>query len=131
MRSAPRFTIIEMLAVAALLSVVGAVGFNRYATVQSVHRDQDRKIAINAMHHNLEEVVKPELKGYPRTLTSTQLKAIDKSLLNDPQGVLVGKPRSDYRYEPTGCNGGDVCSGYSLKADLENEADFIKTNPRA
>ncbi len=120
-----------MLTVVVLLSVVSAVVYDRYATVQSVHRDQDRKTAINAMHHNLEEVVKPELKGYPRTLTAAQLRAMDKSLLNDPQGIMVGKPKSEYRYEPTGCNGGDVCSGYSLKADLENEADFIKTNPRA
>lgn len=131
MRSARGFTIIELLVTVALLGVVGSLGYDRYSTIQSIHRDQDRKIAINAMHHNLEEVVRPVLGGYPRALTSAQLKAMDKKLLQDPRGVTVGQTNSDYRYEPTGCNGGNVCTGYSLRADLENEADFVKTNPKA
>lgn len=130
MRSEHGFTIIEMLVTVVLLSVVGAIAFERYSTVQAIHRDQDRKIAINAMHYNLEEIVKPTLGGYPRSLTTAQLKAMDKNLLKDPQGTLVGQSTSDYRYEPTGCNGGDVCTSYSLRADLENEADFVKINPR-
>ncbi len=130
MRSAHGFTIIEMLVTVVLLGMVGAIGFERYLTVQAIHRDQDRKIAVNAMHYNLEEIVKPTLGGYPRALTAAQLKAMDKRLLNDPQGIAVGKSNSDYRYEPTGCNGGDICSSYNLRADLENEADFVKTNSR-
>ncbi|MEO5499643.1 MAG: hypothetical protein ABIR46_04030 [Candidatus Saccharimonadales bacterium] len=131
MRSARGPTIIELLVLLVLFSTVGALGYERYITVQSIHRDQDRKTAINAIHHNLEEVVRPVLGGYPRSLNSTQLKAMNESLLQDPEGESVGRTNSDYRYEPTGCNGGNVCTGYSLRADLEREADFVKTNPRA
>ena len=131
MRSTRGFTIIELLVSVVLLGVIGGLSYERFITVESIHRDQARKTAINAIHHNLEEVVKPALGGYPRTLTPVQLKAMDKMLFQDPQGEAIGRASSDYRYEPTGCNGGGVCSGYRLKADLEREADFVKTNSRA
>ena len=128
MKISAGFTIVELLVAIVLLAVVGGIGLSQYRSLQSMHRDQDRKVAINAMHHNLKEVVFPTLKAYPRVLGATQLKAMDKNLLKDPDGKAVGTKESDYRYEPTGCNGGDLCQGYTLRADLELEADFVKSS---
>lgn len=128
MKASQGFTAIELLVALALLGIVAAIGWSQYMSLSAMHRDQDRKIAINAIHYNLEEVALPTLKGYPRTLKESQLKAMDPSLLKDPRGIKVGSSKSDYRYEPTGCNGGDICSGYTLRADLELESDFVKKN---
>lgn len=130
MKTSSGFTVVELLVLVIFLTVLGTVVFDRYQSIQMVHRDKDRKIAINAMYYNLEEVVWPETNGYPRTLRATQLRAMNKSLLVDPQGKIVGESDSDYRYEPTNCNGGDVCGGYTLRSNLELEADFIKTSAR-
>ena len=129
MKSSSGFTVVELLVTIVFLGIVGTILFQQQQSLRVIHRDQDRKVAINAIHYNLEEVVKPTLGGYPRILSAIQLKAMDKELLKDPSGVAVGQPTSEYRYEPTGCNGGDICTGYTLRADLEREADFVKTNP--
>lgn len=131
MKTSSGFTVVELLVAIAFVGVIATLLFQQQQSMQIIHRDQDRKVAINAIHYNLEEVVKPALGGYPRVLSSNQLKAMDKSLLRDPSGVLIGEPASEYRYEATGCNGGNVCTGYTLRADLERESDFVKTNRKA
>ena len=131
MKASSGFTVVELLVAIVFLGVVGTVFFQQQQAVRVLHRDQDRKVAINAIHYNLEEVVKPALGGYPRVLNATQLKAMDKALLRDPAGIMIGEPTSQYHYEPTGCNGSDICAGYTLRADLERESDFIKTNRKA
>ena len=131
MKTSSGFTVVELLVSIVFLGVIGTLLFQQQQAVRIIHRDQDRKVAINAIHYNLEEVVKPGIGGYPRVLSAAQLKAMDKALLKDPFGVLIGEPTSDHRYQPTGCNGSDVCSGYTLRADLEREADFIKKNRKA
>lgn len=128
MKASSGFTVIELLVAIAFFGVIATLLFQQQQVMRVIHRDQDRKIAINAMYYNLEEVVRPKLGGYPRVLSTAQLKAMDKSLLRDPSGTLIGEPTSDYRYEPTGCNGSDICSGYTLRADLERESDFVKMN---
>lgn len=130
MRSSDGFTIVEVLVGIALLGFVVTIGFDRYNNITMVHRDHDRKVAINAIHYNLEEVVRPSLGGYPRVITASQLKAMDRALLTDPAGVKLGDAGSDYRYEPSDCNGGDLCSSYTLRANLELETDFIRTPVR-
>jgi Tfp pilus assembly protein PilE len=127
MNTSAGFSTIELIALFLLLGFLAVVGYDRYDAVQSVHRDQARKVAINSIHQNLEEVVKPKLGGYPRIIAASQLTAMDKSLLTDPHGKVLGKNTSDYRYEPTGCNGGDICRSYKLSADLEKEADYVKS----
>lgn len=131
MKHSAGFTIVELLVAIIFLGIVGSVAYSQQQALAMVHRDQDRKIAINAIYYNLEEVVKPTLKGYPRVLTAKQLRAMDPALLVDPSGNKIGKPSSDYRYEPTGCNGGDICSGYILRTTLERETDFVKASPNA
>ena len=129
MKHSAGFTVVELLVALVFLGLVAGAAYSQHQALEIVHRDQDRKVAINAIYYNLEEVVKPALGSYPRVLTANQLKAMDAGLLVDPRGNKLGELDSDYRYEPTGCNGGDLCSGYTLRADLERETDFVRTNP--
>jgi hypothetical protein len=128
MKTSSGFTVVELLVAITFLGLIIAISLVERRSITMIHADQDRKVAINAIHYNLEEVVKPTLNGYPRVLKAAQLKAMDSRMLKDPAGNTIGEADSDYRYEPTGCNGGDVCAGYSLIADLEREGDFVKKN---
>lgn len=130
MKNAAGFTVTETLVSIIFAGVIATVSYTVYEALGMTHRDQARKVALNAMHYNLEEVVRPKLGAYPRTLTAEQLTAMDNALLVDPDGVRIGNPQSDYRYEPTGCEGNERCTGYYLSANLERETDFIKTNRR-
>jgi prepilin-type N-terminal cleavage/methylation domain-containing protein len=128
MKTSSGFTIIELLVTLVLVGILGGIAYDQGQSLRMVHRDQDRKIAINAIYYNLQEVAKPKLGGYPRVLKASDLRAMDPALLKDPHGVMIGNAKSDYRYEPTGCNGGDICSGFTLRADLERESDFVKSS---
>lgn len=130
MKNVAGFTVTETLVSVIFAGVVATTGYTIYEALQMTHRDQERKTAINAIHYNLEEVVRPKLGAYPRTLSTVQLTAMDESLLKDPAGITAGQTGSDYRYEATGCNGTDRCSGYQLRADLERETDFTKSARR-
>lgn len=135
------FTVIELLAVTALVVLAGSLFWIQKNNIQIAARDEKRKIAINAMYYSLEESFYPSNKYYPSELTDKNLTTLDPSLFTDPQGVKLGQTtitvdneefsvQSDYRYEPTGCNGGEKCTGYTLRADLEGEADYVKTSRR-
>ncbi len=128
MKKTSGFTVAELIVAIAVLATIGLIFLSQKNTLESVHRDKLRKTAINAIHYNLEEVVKPTLGGYPNKIDAKQLKAMDSELLKDPWGKSIGDKLSNYRYEPTGCNGTTVCKGYTLRADLEREADFVKQN---
>ena len=79
------------------------------------------------MYYNLEEVYYAKNQSYPKAISSVNLPAMDPALLKDPQGVAVGDQSSNYRYEPSGCDG-NVCKSYILRADLERESDYIKNS---
>ena len=128
MKTSSGFTVVEILILFVVIGVLSAGIAGQYGTLKSINRDQDRKIAMNSIYYNLQEVVKPKLNGYPRTLKASDLSAMDSALLKDPQGIPIGKAQSDYRYEPTGCDGGDVCTGFTLRAALEREVDFVKSS---
>ena len=119
------FTIIELLVVIVLLGAVGAVFFVQKAQYASMHRDEKRRTAINAMHYNLEDVFYLKNRFYPQSLDEKNLTAMDSALLTDPNGKKVGTSGSSYHYEPAGCER-ERCTGYTLRANLENEADFVK-----
>lgn len=121
------FTIIELLAIIVLLAVVGAVFFTQKGNLESIARDDKRRTAINAMYYNLEDVFYAKNKFYPKTIDETNLTAMDKTLFTDPDGNKIGTATSDYRYEPVNCDE-DKCKGYTIRALMENEADFVKTN---
>ncbi len=122
------FTVVEVLAFFLLVSVVGVIFLSQKNALDAIHRDRDRKTAINEIYYNLEEVVFPTLKGYPSTLDAKQLASLDSAYLKDPRGRMINDKDSSFRYEPTGCNGGNICEGFTLSTELEREADFVKTS---
>jgi prepilin-type N-terminal cleavage/methylation domain-containing protein len=121
------FTVIELLVVIVVLAAVGWLFWQQKNQVESAARDDTRRTAINAMYYNLEDVFYTKNKYYPKTISDKNLTAMDKALFKDPDGAALGTSESDYRYEPTGCSG-DKCEGYTIRALMENEADFVKTS---
>jgi Tfp pilus assembly protein PilE len=130
MKHSQGFTVIEIIVVTLFLSVATTVLFMQKNDIAATHRDDQRKTAINAMYYSLEEVYFVQHKNYPAKITDKSLTALDPALLTDPDGIKIGDKDSDYRYEGINCSN-DVCQAYSLRADLEKEADFIKTNRKS
>tara|TARA_B100002049_G_C15897818_1_gene298634 strand:- start:128 stop:520 length:393 start_codon:yes stop_codon:yes gene_type:complete len=123
------FTVLEAVIAIALVSFVGLIVVSEQSALNSIHRDQERKASVNKIHATLEEIVKPAVKGYPRILSRESLRdAVETTELSDPRGNKINTPLSDYRYQPTGCDGGDICTGYTLSATLERERDFVRTD---
>lgn len=120
------FTIIEIIFAIIILVFASTVFFIQKSNIETAARDDRRKTAINAFYYSLEEVYVKTNGSYPRTLNETTLPSVDPTLFKDADGVKIGETSSEYRYEPTNCNG-DACASYTLRADLENEADFVKT----
>jgi type II secretory pathway pseudopilin PulG len=127
MKRSQGFTVIEVIVVVLFLSIATTVLFIQKNSIASTHRDDQRKIAINAMYYSLEEVYYEKNKAYPVTIGDTTLTGFDPALLADPNGLKIGDKNSNYRYEGINCTN-DSCKSYSLRADLENEADFVKKN---
>lgn len=124
-RSNTGFTVIEMLVVITALTLACVLFFTQKDQLDATRRDNNRKVAINAMYYNLEEVYFEKHRGYPTSIDSKTLRAMDPDLFKDPSGNKLGEPQSSYRYEPTNCFN-NLCKSYSLRADLEREADFVK-----
>lgn len=125
MKKQAGFTALELIVAIIILIAAGVIFLVQKNDINAAHRDSLRKISINAIYYNLEEVVHPALGGYPATLDAKQLKAMDSDLLKDPNGVMIGETGSEYSYEPSSCNG-DICQHYVLRATLEKEAEFTK-----
>ncbi|UTX51460.1 prepilin-type N-terminal cleavage/methylation domain-containing protein [Candidatus Saccharibacteria bacterium TM7i] len=128
MKSRKGFTIIEILIVVAVLAFASILFFTQKNNVTAAARDEARKTAINTMYHTLESVYYPAHKSYPRTLTKDTLPTVNPDTFKDTNDILIGEGDSQYRYEPTGCTSDTTCTGYSLRAILEREDDFVKKN---
>lgn len=122
------FTVVELLALIVLMIVIGVVFWTQKTNIETASRDDKRKTSINAMYYGLEEVYYKKNQHYPKSLTPATLTSVDPALFKDPKGVQIGKSDSNYRYEPKACSG-EACKGYTLRALLENEADYV-TNSR-
>jgi len=127
MKRTEGFTIIEAIAVALFLGVAATLLLMQKSNLEAGQRDVDRKTAINAMYFNLEEVYFEDKGYYPVKISSKVLRAMDPTLFTDPDGFKLGDASSSYRYEPNGCEN-NKCKGYTLRADLEKEDDYVKTN---
>lgn len=127
MKSTRGFTIIELVIAIVVLGVASTVFFVQKNHVEVAARDDSRKTSINAIYYSLEEVYFAKYNAYPRTINEEVLPSVDPELFKDPQDVKIGESTSDFRYEPTNCNG-DTCKGYTLRTTLENEDDYIKIN---
>lgn len=122
------FTVIEIIVVIVFLAATATLLFVQRSNLVAAQRDTDRKMAINAMYYNLEEVFFAQKGYYPTNIGSKSLTAMDPALFADPNGIIINEASSDYRYEPLACDTDNKCKGYTLRAQLEKEADFIKTN---
>lgn len=121
------FTVVEILFIVVVLGAACVLFFMQKDSVTSVARDDQRKTAINAMYYSLEEVFFKKNGYYPASIDEKVLPSVDPDLFTDPTGVKLGESDSSYRYEPVNCTD-SKCAAYTLRATLENEADFIKTN---
>jgi prepilin-type N-terminal cleavage/methylation domain-containing protein len=122
------FTVIELLVVLVILIVGAWLFFSEQDNVNAVQRDSARKVAINAMYYNLEEVYYPQHNYYPQHIDSKTLRAMDPALFSDPTGIALGESDSDYRYDATGCSTDGHCTGYTLRSIMERESDYTKKN---
>lgn len=119
------FTVIELIVVIVFLGFVATFLLIQKNNLSAAHRDTERKTAVNAMYYNLEEVFYQKSGYYPATIDSKTLRAMDPALFTDPNGIKMNEADSDYRYEATDCTD-DQCKSYTLRADLEREADYVK-----
>lgn len=125
-RDSRGFTAIELAAAIVVLLAATGLALWQRNDLNAATRDSDRKASINAMYYSLEDVYYPSNgNAYPERLSSDSLKGIDPDMLTDPNGKKIGDAASSFRYEPRNCENGR-CRGYTLRADLEKEADFIK-----
>lgn len=132
------FTVIELLVVIAFLIFAGVLFVVQKNNLEVAARDDKRKTAINAMYYGLEESFFKQNGYYPAEINEKNLTTLDSALFTDPNGIELGQTtetyndeevsvQSDYRYEPTNCSD-NKCKSYSLRADLEAEADYVKKN---
>ena len=121
------FTILEISIVAVLAGLLLILFLVQKSNIDAMERDEDRKIAINAMYYALEESFYPEHGYYPESISEQNIKVIDPALWTDPSGNNLGNSQSSYHYEAANCNNGK-CKEYVLKADLEKEDTYIKYN---
>ena len=79
------------------------------------------------MYYALEEGFYEEHKYYPEEISEEVLTVIDPELFTDPLGGYINSGYSNYVYEATNCKDGK-CKGYTLRAELEKEDDYVKKN---
>ncbi len=119
------FTVIELLVIVVVLGAASILFFIQKNNVEVAGRDNERKVAINAMYYSLEEVFFKANGYYPTTISEANLPSVDPALFTDPNGIKIGTADSNYRYEPTNCVD-DKCKSYTVRTSLQNEADFVK-----
>ena len=121
------FTVLEIIIVGVVATLLLILFFVQKSNIDAMDRDEKRKTAINAMYYALEEDFYKEHNYYPESISEENLKVVDPALWTDPNGINLGDPISDYSYTPANCENGH-CKEYILKADLEKEDDYIKSN---
>lgn len=121
------FTILELVVVIFFASLLLILFFLQKLNLDAMHRDEQRKEAINAMYYALEEGFYAKNGYYPENISEENLKVMDPSLFTDPSGINLGQEDSDYTYEAANCTNGK-CKEYTLKARLEKEDTYIKKN---
>jgi type II secretory pathway pseudopilin PulG len=127
-RTQQGFTVIELIVAIVFLAAATTLLFIQKSNLEATQRDSSRKTAVNAMYYNLEEVFFTKNGYYPSKVDSKTLRAMDPALFTDPNGFKMNDdPESAYRYDGTNCTN-DKCKSYTLRADLEKEDDYVKTN---
>jgi prepilin-type N-terminal cleavage/methylation domain-containing protein len=141
------FTVIELIVVIVLVGVASVLFYMQKTNLDTANRDEKRKIAVNAIYYNLEEVFYPKNSFYPQTINKANLPAVDPDLLIDTNGVdpsqkvdesleltddekktleTIVNGAYEYRYEPSNCDTEGKCKSYTLRVSLNNEAEYVK-----
>ena len=121
------FTIIELVVVTFFASLLLVLFFLQKLNLDAMHRDEQRKEAINAMYYALEEGFHAKNGYYPEKISEENLTVMDPSLFTDPGGANLGREGSTYSYEAANCSNGK-CKEYTLKAQMDKEDTYIKKN---
>lgn len=121
------FTIIELSVVIVFATLLVVLFFIQKINTDAMHRDEQRKEAINAMFYALEEGFYAQNGYYPEEISEENLKVMDPQLFTDPYGANLGQEGSSYTYEPANCENGK-CKEYTLRAVLEKEDEYVKKN---
>ena len=127
MKKKSGFTIIELSIVLIFSALLVVIFFIQKINTDAMHRDEQRKEAINAMYYALEEGFYASNGYYPEEISEENLKVMDPELFTDPYGLNLGTEGSTYSYEPANCDNGK-CKEYTLLATLEKEDEYIKKN---
>ena len=127
MKRSAGFTVIEILVAIVFLGAAALLLLIQKGNLEAAKRDQDRKVAINAMYYNLEEVFYEKNSYYPAKIDSKVLRAMDPELFTDPHGIKMNEEGAGYRYEGLDCSN-DICRAYKLTSTMEKEAEYVKTN---
>lgn len=130
MKHSRGFTVIEVLVVLAFLIGGSVLFFTQKNAIDTAARDNDRKVAINAMYYSLEEYYYPKNGYYPQSIDSATLRTADPELFIDPDGYTIDDALSNYHYEATECSLDGKCESYKLYSDMEAEATYTKTSRR-
>jgi type II secretory pathway pseudopilin PulG len=126
-RNQKGFTVLELIIAVVFLAVIGTIFLIQDRNLQISQRDSQRKMAINAIYYNLEDVYYTAHSAYPQAITSDALPGVDPTILKDPDGVMIGAQNSNYTYTPKNCTNG-ACKSYVLRSTLEQEADYVKNS---
>lgn len=127
MKQKSGFTILETSIVIVVAALLFALVFAQYQNFEAMRRDEARKTAINTIFYALENDFYQENGYYPEDVSEQNLPVVGAELWTDPSGNKLNTPESDYTYQPANCNQGR-CTEYTLRARLEKETDYIKTN---
>jgi len=119
------FTVLELVVVIAFATLALILFFIQKSNTDAMHRDEQRKEAINAMYYALEEGFYATNGYYPETISEDNLLVMDPQLFTDPSGINLGSAGSSYVYDPANCTDGK-CKEYVLKATLEKEDEYVK-----
>ena len=122
------FTLVEIIVVIAFVSLLLIFGVLQFVSLSAMERDEQRKVAINAMYYSLEEGFYAQNGYYPQEIDETVLTTMDPELFTDPNGINLGSEGSDYTYEPANCDEEGHCQEYVLRASMEREDDYVKRN---
>ncbi|HVU59585.1 MAG TPA: prepilin-type N-terminal cleavage/methylation domain-containing protein [Candidatus Saccharimonadales bacterium] len=139
------FTLVELLIVIIIIGILATLVIVTFTGIQAKARDSKRQTDIEAVDTQVEAYY-AENAYYPslanlqsKTWVQANLKGLDVSALLDPKAAaptgdntgIVGTATATaygYAVTPSGCDntGTNLCTGFTLTADLESGGTFTK-----
>ena len=130
MKTKKAFTMLEIMLCVIVSGIFVVLFFFQKLDMEAMQRDEQRKVAINAMYFALEEGFYADKGYYPETISSADvLPWIDPNLFTDPLGInpWMEDVECDYVYEAANCEDGK-CKEYVLRSTMEKEEEYVKNS---